>query len=163
TTESGVILGTAAYMSPEQARGKTVDKRADIWAFGVVLYEMLTGRRAFKGDNSSEIFAALLRDTPTLDALPLATPPGVRRALARCFERDPKDRLRDIGEARVVLTGRADELVSAGVLRQRWWTALPWVLSAAAITALGWTLWGRVASTAAPRAVTYLDITYPPG
>jgi Tol biopolymer transport system component len=134
-----------------------------------VLYEMLTGRRAFKGDDTSEIIAALLRDTPALDALPAATPPGVRRVLARCLERDPKERLRDIGEARVVLAGRADESTPAGVPtaprrpHPLWLTVLPWLVSAAAITALAWTLWGGTGSTSAPRAVTYVDIAFPPG
>ena len=103
-TQGGIILGTAAYMSPEQARGKPVDKRADIWAFGAVLFEMLTGQRAFKGDDISEVIASVLRDTPDVQTLPDATPPAVRRLLARCLERDPKLRLRDIGEARVALS-----------------------------------------------------------
>ena len=89
-TAAGMILGTAAYMSPEQARGRSVDKRADIWAFGVVLFEMLTGQRAFKGEDTSEVIAAVLRDTPDPHALPAATPAAVRRLLTRCLERDPK-------------------------------------------------------------------------
>ncbi len=100
-TQAGVILGTAAYMSPEQARGKAVDKRADIWAFGVVLLEMLTGERVFKGDDVSETLASILKDAPALDALPAGTPPRLRRLLERCLDRDVKQRLRDIGEARV--------------------------------------------------------------
>src|SRR5260221_8427150 len=100
-TLAGVILGTAAYMSPEQARGKAVDKRADIWAFGVVLLEMLTGERVFKGHDVSETLASILKDAPTLDALPANTPPRLRRLIERCLERDVKQRLRDIGEARV--------------------------------------------------------------
>ena len=99
----GVILGTAAYMAPEQAKGKPVDKRSDIWAFGCVLYELLTGRRAFKGDDVSETLAAVLRDEVDLRALPEATPASLRRLLARCLERNPKQRLRDIGEARIEL------------------------------------------------------------
>ena len=102
-TRAGVILGTAAYMSPEQARGKPVDKRSDIWAFGVVLFEMLTGRRAFAGETVSDILAAVLTRDPPLDALPAAAPGALRRLLARCLERDPKRRLRDIGEARIAL------------------------------------------------------------
>ena len=102
-TEHGVILGTAAYMSPEQAKGRPADKRADIWAFGVVLYEMLTGRRLFQGDTVAEVIAAVIRDQPTLDALPDTTPPALRHLIARCLERDPRLRLRDIGEARIAL------------------------------------------------------------
>ena len=100
-TQMGMILGTAAYMSPEQARGKAVDKRADIWAFGVVLFEMLTGERAFKGDEISDVLAAVLRQDIEWTALPASTPPRLRRLLERCLDRDPKSRLRDIGEARV--------------------------------------------------------------
>ena len=98
-----MILGTAAYMAPEQARGKPVDKRADIWAFGVVLYEMLTGRRAFPGDEISDVLAAVLRQDIDWSALPEDTPPRLRRLLERCLDRDVKSRLRDIGEARVAL------------------------------------------------------------
>jgi len=99
-TEAGVILGTAAHMSPEQARGKPLDKRADIWAFGVVLYEMLTGRKLFPGETLSDTLAALLTREPDWTLLPPKTPVGVRRLLARCLERDAKKRLRDIGDAR---------------------------------------------------------------
>ena len=102
-TQAGIILGTAAYMSPEQARGKAVDRRADIWSFGVVLYEMLTGQRAFKGDEVTDTLASVLKDTPAFDALPASTPPRLRWILERSLERDPKTRLRDIGEARVQL------------------------------------------------------------
>src|SRR5499426_1423439 len=96
-TRAGVILGTAAYMSPEQARGRAVDRRADIWAFGVVLFEMLTGRRLFEGEDVSDVLAAVLRQQPDWSALPAETPASVRRLLRRCLERDPKKRLRDIG------------------------------------------------------------------
>jgi Tol biopolymer transport system component len=99
-TEAGMILGTAAYMSPEQARGKAVDKRADIWAFGAVLFEMLTGRRAFDGDTVSDVLASVLKTEPDWNALPAATPPHVTALLRRCLERDLSRRLRDIGEAR---------------------------------------------------------------
>jgi serine/threonine protein kinase/Tol biopolymer transport system component len=102
-TGDGVILGTAAYMSPEQARGKTVDKRSDIWAFGVVLHEMLTGKQMFRGETVSDTLAAVLRQDIDLGALPEGTPPALRHLLERSLERDPKRRLRDIGEARVAL------------------------------------------------------------
>ena len=97
----GMILGTAAYMAPEQARGKTVDKRADIWAFGLVLYEMLVGRTAFAGDTISDVLAAVLTREPDWTALPATTPASIKRLLARCLEKDPKRRLRDIGDARL--------------------------------------------------------------
>ena len=98
-TEAGLILGTAPYMSPEQARGKPVDKRADIWSFGVVLFEMLTGERLFSGETVSDVLAAVLTREPDWKALPAATPPGLSRLLRRCLERDPKRRLHDIADA----------------------------------------------------------------
>jgi len=102
-THAGVILGTAAYMSPEQARGKKVDRRADIWSFGVVLWEMLTGQRMFLGETVSDTLAAVLTREPDLEALPPDTPQHVRWILKRCLVRDAKKRLRDIGEARAIL------------------------------------------------------------
>ncbi len=102
-TQMGVILGTAAYMAPEQARGKVVDKRADIWAFGLVAYEMLTGGRAFDGEEVSDVLAAVLRKEIDWSALPVDVPAPLNELLRRCLERDPRRRLRDIGEARVIL------------------------------------------------------------
>jgi Tol biopolymer transport system component len=109
-TALGMILGTAAYMAPEQAKGKTVDKRADIWAFGVVLYEMLAGRAAFAGETVTDIIAAVVTREPEWTALPAGTPPSIRRLLARCLEKDPKRRLRDIGDVRLEL----DETIARG-------------------------------------------------
>ena len=100
-----MILGTAAYMSPEQARGKPLDKRADIWAFGVVLFEMLTGRKLFDGDTVSDVLASVLKQEVDWKALPATTPWEVRRLLTRCLERNPKNRLHDIADARLVLAG----------------------------------------------------------
>jgi hypothetical protein len=100
-TQVGTIIGTAAYMAPEQARGRPVDKRADIWAFGVVLYEMLTGRQAFAGETITDIIAAVVTQEPDWSLVPAATPPAVREILERCLEKDPKRRLRDIGDARL--------------------------------------------------------------
>jgi Tol biopolymer transport system component len=100
-SREGVIAGTTAYMSPEQARGKTVDKRTDIWAFGCVLFEMLTRRPAFRGETSPDTVAAILEHEPDWSALPAQTPPSVRRLLQRCLEKDAKRRLRDIGDARL--------------------------------------------------------------
>jgi eukaryotic-like serine/threonine-protein kinase len=102
-TAMGIILGTAGYMSPEQARGRQVDKRADIWAFGVVLFEMLSGRRLFAGETVSDTLAAVLTREPDLGSLPGDLPGYVRDLLRRCLDRDPKTRLRDIGEARIAL------------------------------------------------------------
>jgi len=108
-TREGLLLGTPAYMSPEQTRGKTVDKRTDIWAFGCVLYEMLTARRPFTGETASDMVAAILTKEPEWQALPETTPAGVRRLLLRCLEKDPKRRLRDIGDARIELDALATE------------------------------------------------------
>jgi len=103
-TQVGVILGTAAYMSPEQAKGKPVDRRTDIWAFGAVLYEMLTGRRAFAGEDVSDTLAAVLRSDIEWSRLPRETPASVARLLRRCLTRDPKERLQHIGDARLELS-----------------------------------------------------------
>jgi serine/threonine-protein kinase len=108
-TVEGVILGTAAYMSPEQARGKKVDKRADIWSFGVVLWEMLTGHKLFDGETVSDVLAAVLRAEPDLDLLPAATPTHLTGLVTRCLERDPRGRLQCIGDARVELQASDDK------------------------------------------------------
>src|SRR5512136_463735 len=139
-TRAGVILGTAAYMSPEQARGKPVDTRADIWAFGCLLYEMLTGRRLFEGETVSDVLAAVLRSDPEWSLLPPDLPRSMRRLLGRCLERDPRIRLRDIGDARFDLedarvrrgetAGVAVATVQSRVTRRRWPT---WVLLPAAV------------------------------
>jgi Tol biopolymer transport system component/tRNA A-37 threonylcarbamoyl transferase component Bud32 len=114
-TREGVIAGTAAYMSPEQARGRTVDKRTDIWAFGCVLYEMLTARAAFDGGESLSVtIAAILEREPEMSALPEQTPVSVRRMLHRCLEKDPKRRLRDIGDARLEIDEALGVIGSSG-------------------------------------------------
>jgi eukaryotic-like serine/threonine-protein kinase len=133
-TQMGMIIGTAAYMAPEQAKGKAVDRRADIWAFGVVLYEMLTGRRTFPGDDVSEVLASVLKSDPDWTAVPAGIPPSVQRLLRRCLEKDPRKRLSAIGDARFDL----DEVEPAGgpapaaarpQPRGRW---VPWAIAAAA-------------------------------
>jgi serine/threonine-protein kinase len=108
-TQAGVILGTAAYMAPEQAAGKPVDKRADVWSFGVVLWEMLTGRTLFTGETTSHVLADVLRGPIDLDQLPRATPAAIRTLLARCLDRNVRNRLRDIGEARVAIQNAGKE------------------------------------------------------
>ncbi len=127
-TEAGTILGTAAYMSPEQARGKPVDKRADIWAFGVVLYELLTGRRPFSGDTMTDTLAAVVLEEPDYAALPPATPAGVRRLLRSCLRKDPRQRLRDIGDARLMLDEVETHAITAPspAARRAW---LPWIVA----------------------------------
>jgi eukaryotic-like serine/threonine-protein kinase len=144
-TLAGVLLGTAAYMSPEQAKGKAVDRRADIWAFGCVLYEMLTGKMAFHGETVTDTLASVIKEDPDWSQLPAATPIRVRVLLQRCLQKDPKQRLRDIGDARISL----DELLSGAqepssaaatpVSMSYWQRALPWAVAgilAAALAAL---------------------------
>jgi serine/threonine protein kinase/Tol biopolymer transport system component len=132
-TQVGVILGTAAYMSPEQARGKNVDKRTDIWAFGVVLYELLTGERLFKGDEVADTLAKVLTREPDLERVP----PQARRLLRRCLEKDPKRRLRDIGESQYLLEDAAEQpeaqlAAAAPAPRHR---RLPWIVATTVATA----------------------------
>jgi serine/threonine protein kinase len=115
-TQAGMILGTAAYMSPEQAKGKVVDKRSDIWAFGCVLFEMLTGKQSFSGETLTDILASVVRAEPDWNLLPASTPEAIRQLLRRCLTKDPKQRLRDIGEARITIenfqSGRPEELTT---------------------------------------------------
>jgi serine/threonine protein kinase len=143
-TLQGTILGTAAYMSPEQAKGKTADKRADIWAFGVVLYEMLTGRRLFSGENVSETLAAVMMKEPDWNALPGKTPARLVELVQRCLIKEPRNRLRDIGEARIAVeeTIRGSEIndhrpPAASLRRERIvWLSLLVLLTSTAV-ALG--------------------------
>jgi Tol biopolymer transport system component/predicted Ser/Thr protein kinase len=130
-TQAGMIVGTAAYMSPEQASGKPVDKRADIWSFGVVLWEMLTGRRLFEGETISHTLADVLRGPIDFEKLPKETPRAIRDLLRRCLDRDVKNRLRDIGEARVAIANveKQPEATAAAVpVPQR--RILPWAAAA---------------------------------
>ena len=114
-TQAGMILGTAAYMSPEQARGRPVDKRADVWAFGAVLFEMLTGRRAFPGDDITDTIVSVVSKEPDWSALPASTPRGLRALMGRCVVKDPRNRLRDIGDARIALAEVQNEPASSAV------------------------------------------------
>jgi Tol biopolymer transport system component len=130
-TEAGIILGTAAYMSPEQAAGKSVDKRSDIWAFGAVLMEMLTGRRVFRGDTLSHVLAAVLKDEPDWTALPPDTPTAVRRLIKRCLEKDRKRRLADVADARLELDDvREPQVVASPPI---WSRVVPWAVAALAL------------------------------
>jgi serine/threonine-protein kinase len=163
-TGVGMIMGTAAYMSPEQAKGKSVDKRADIWSFGVVLYEMLTGRVLFQGETASEVMAAVIMREPDLSALPANTPPSLRHVIGRCLVRDPKLRLRDIGEARLALSGSAMVPVASTAAEppkraNRWLVALATGLALALIAA-GVALW-RITTTAPAAAIVRFDVQPP--
>ncbi|MGO9258276.1 MAG: protein kinase domain-containing protein [Bryobacteraceae bacterium] len=143
-TRAGVILGTAGYMSPEQARGKPVDKRADIWSFGVVLYEMLTGCIAFEGETVSDTLAAVLRAEIDWKRLPAGTPPNVRKLLQRCLEREPRKRLRDIGDARLELDAAEEPVAASPPPARQGRSWLPWAAAAIGIGAGaggGWGIW----------------------
>jgi serine/threonine protein kinase/Tol biopolymer transport system component len=163
-TQMGFILGTAAYMAPEQAKGRVVDRRADIWAFGLVLYEMLTGRCAYAGEDVAETLAAVLTRDVDWTALPAHTPPRLRTLLADCLVRDPRQRLRDIGDARRVL----DQLISGTPetsavsdaspvalvpTHERWHRALPWAVAAIAVLGAAGGIWQTGRAPAPPAGV----------
>ena len=169
-TRAGIILGTAAYMAPEQARGRVVDRRADIWAFGCVLYEMVTGRRAFAGEDLTDTLTAIMRDPPDWSLLPPDTPAGVRDLVSRCLVKDPRDRLRDIGEARLLLEGKVTPATAEGLAArparrplQTWMTAAAMVV-AGVLGVAGGRLW-TPAAAAPPTDPTNLraSIELPPG
>ena len=152
-TEMGVILGTAAYMAPEQARGKAVDKRADIWSFGVVLYELLTGERLFHGEDAAETLAAVIHKQPDLAKVPTQA----RRLLEDCLQKDPKQRLRDIGDAKRLVADAA-ALAVPGLPRFKW---APWIAAAAmaAIAAVAfWAPWRSAPKTDQPLIRLNVDL-----
>jgi hypothetical protein len=153
-TQAGMILGTAAYMAPEQARGKSVDKRADVWAFGVVLYEMLAGDRLFKGDDFTEIFASVVKDEPDWSRVP----PEVQRLLRSCLEKDPSKRLRDIADAwRLLDDGRAPAPSPSRLGAAGWSAAVALGLALIAVGAMYWR-----ATRPVDRPLVRLDVTLGP-
>ncbi|MGA9733605.1 MAG: protein kinase [Candidatus Acidiferrales bacterium] len=169
-TQAGILLGTAAYMSPEQARGKKVDRRADIWAFGAVLYEMLTGRAAFIGETISDTLAAVIRGEPDWSALPVNLPASINRLVRRCLTKDANQRLRDIGEARIAiehaLSGTPEEtagpFAATTTPPSSCRRAIPWTVAAIALAAAivcGALYWR--ASQREPRPVMQLSLSLP--
>jgi serine/threonine-protein kinase len=156
-TRVGVILGTAAYMSPEQAKGKIVDRRADIWSFGAILHEMLTGQQLFTGETVSETMAEVMKGEITFKTLPSGTPAHVRALLRRCLERDPQFRLRDIGEARIALDRPDDVEATAGTMAKPKSRRTPWIIAAACLlamcTVVAWHLLSR--ETVPPRVLRF--------
>jgi eukaryotic-like serine/threonine-protein kinase len=168
-TSAGLILGTAGYMSPEQARGKPVDRRSDIWAFGCVLFEMLTGRRTFEtGETVSDAVAAILTREPDWKALPPQLPEAIRRLLRRCLEKDPDRRLHHIADARLDIVDAIDAPVDVAVSRPSspaWIRVLPWAVAILAVGVAVATLWrgNRIGPAPAPSAVRRLELTLPPG
>ena len=165
-TRVGMILGTAAYMAPEQARGKVVDKRADIWAFGCVLFEMLAGRKPFDGSDVSEILAGVIKSDPAWALLPAETPAAVRRLLTRCLQKDPKRRLRDVGDAALEIdealaAGAVDGAAHASGPRSRERPAWAVMLLVAVTAAVALTMAMRSTPSAAPELRLQID-TPPP-
>jgi eukaryotic-like serine/threonine-protein kinase len=168
-SQQGIILGTAAYMAPEQAKGKAVDKRADVWAFGCVLFEMLTGKMAFPGDNITEILAAVVRGEPDWTALPADTPASVQRLLRRCLTKEPRDRLSDIGVARLEIRDASDVAPSREAVPQvaavprtprGWWMLAAGVVGGAMVSALAaWSVW----PTPSPLPALRFAIDWPEG
>jgi Tol biopolymer transport system component len=166
-TMQGVLLGTAAYMSPEQAKAKTVDRRADIWAFGCVLYEMLTGKQAFTGETVTDTLASIIKEEPDLANLPAATQMRVRVLLQRCLQKDPKQRLRDIGDARIsldeTLSGAPEATPGFAARMPVWRRLLPWALfGTTAITSavFAWAPW-RTVTTPAHAELIRFQISLP--
>ncbi len=165
-TAMGVMIGTPAYMSPEQVKGRAVDRRADIWAFGAVLYEMLSGRLAFHGEDVPETLAAVLQQEPDWSVIPGSTPAPVRNLIARWLERDPRQRLRDIGEARILIESPSRSLLTPGSAPQQFprrrFVPIAVATTAAAVATVGIvaiTLWPR--SSSPPSAVTRFALVPP--
>ena len=162
-TGAGTILGTAAYMSPEQARGKAVDKRADIWAFGCVVYEMLTGRTAFAGETVSDVIASILQNEPGWSRLPASTPAPVQRLLRRCLQKEARHRLRDIADARMelddVISGAGQVHANDVPRRTRWPFVLPAAAIVASVVAIGLVIWSRAVPRPVDAAVNMQRIT----
>jgi eukaryotic-like serine/threonine-protein kinase len=160
TLEGGVILGTAAYMAPEQAKGKRLDKRADIWSWGVVLYELITGERPFRGEDVAETLAQVLTREPDLERVP----PKVRWLLGECLQKDPKLRLRDIGDARRLLEGPTPDRQPAPMRSRLGWPLLAVTLAMIAV-ALGLVTWKPVREESEPGAKLFFPLpkeTYEP-
>src|SRR5262249_10403021 len=166
-TMAGVILGPAAYLSPEQAKGRAADKRSDVWAFGCVLFEMLAGRRAFEGEDVSDTLAAVLRGEPRWSALPPDLPPTVQQLIKGCLERDRRQRVGDVAAARLVLRNADTTTAAAGTphvprrpLRRR---AAPLVAGSVAIGALGIVVGRTLQPAERPPQVPRFAIPLPPG
>jgi len=158
-TAAGVLLGTAAYMPPEQAKGKVVDRRADIWAFGCVLYEMLTGKMAFQGESATDTLAAVIRSEPDWSRLSSSTPPRIRVLLQRCLQKDPKQRLRDIGDARIEIDDTLSPAATASqgqpgqvrLLRERLGWVAAALLTLVLVAMIGWSVWHASKTDHGPR------------
>ena len=175
-TAAGTVLGTAAYMSPEQARGYNVDRRSDIWAFGVILFEMLTGNRLFEGETATDTLAAILRKEPEWELIPADARPLLVQICRRCLEKDPQKRMRDMGEVRVALEGNGatvvglsgvGELAPAGPVPGSGPGPLPWIATGVLAAALGLvvflTMTGAMGPQPAPPPLVHSSISLPAG
>ena len=162
-TAMGMILGTAAYMSPEQARGKVADRRSDVWAFGAVLFEMLTGAPPFRGDDMSEVLAGVLKDEPAWTSLPAGVPASVRRLLKRCLEKDPRKRLSAIGDARFDLDDVEGVQPARGAERRFGPAVLGAAVAAAIVATAIVTRYAVAPSTGEPARVMRVSLPVPPG
>ena len=168
TTDAGVVLGTAAYMSPEQARGLPVDKRVDVWAFGCVVYEMLTARRAFWGETVTDTLAAIMRDRPDWTRLPPETPPLVFWLLERCLDKDPRQRLQDLGDVRLMLadgsrlTSGSTPVAVTRANRSPWIARSGWIAAAFLAAALIGSRWPAAASKDQPSSDRTAQFTIEP-
>jgi hypothetical protein len=149
-TQQGIILGTAAYMSPEQAKAKRVDRRTDVWAFGCVLYEMLVGKQAFAGEDVTDVLASVVKSDPGIEALPANTPAAVRSLIRRCLEKNARRRIQSSGEARIiledVLSGATNDVVAPAlplpIATQPFWKGtLPWACASVLAITAGLALW----------------------
>jgi len=140
-THPGVIMGTAAYMSPEQAKGKPADKRADIWAFGCILYECLTGKRAFEGETATEIVAAILKGEPNWEALPAAAPWRIKDLLHRCLRKDPKERWRDISDALIEIEAPVGHEPVTTIRAPHLWRSLFWAMTVLSLASIAATIY----------------------
>jgi Tol biopolymer transport system component len=162
-TGMGVLLGTAGYMSPEQARGKPVDRRADVWAFGCILYEMLTGRRLFEGETVSDVLAGILKSDIDIDAdLPSASP-SIRRLLRRCLQRDPARRLRDVGDAILELEEPPEPLVTPPATRRSLLPLAGWAVAIAATIVAAALAWRLVGTAPEARDIVVSEVVPPAG
>jgi serine/threonine protein kinase len=167
-TQAGIILGTAAYMSPEQAKGKPVDRRTDLWAFGCVLFEMLIGKTAFGGETVTDVLAAVVMKDPDWSKLPASTPPRIREVLERCLKKDQRQRLQSMGDARITieefLSGNT-ESTSSQLAPTRspalWLSMLPWALLTLLAGFISWLFFEHKSASSAPGAVTAALVSGP--
>jgi len=161
-TQPGLVLGTVSYMSPEQARGLPVDRRTDIWAFGCVLYEMLAGRTAFSGQTTTDVIVKIVERDPDWSALPWDLPPSISQLLRRCFQKDPRRRLRDIGDALPEVSGEVVSATVPSAPRLRWFARGGWFVAALSIAIAAAALLARPSASSGPEVIRIVRLTSGP-